>query len=455
MPNALLVEDDQGALTALSTLVQREGFETVAAPSLSHARRLLRESEPIDVVIADLRLPDGVALDLIDELKVHANTAVIVLTGYGSVDSAVRAFRGGAVDYLTKPVDWPRLRAQLRSIQRERTPGTDEASTATATPGPTPRERLPREPAITMIGESAAMARVVDRIRRVARSRASVLITGESGTGKELVARAIHEQSGRPGPFVALNCGALPATLIESELFGHEKGTFSGALTTRIGHIEYAHEGTLFLDEIGEMPNALQVRLLRVLETGRVLRLGSNEARPVDVRVVSATHRAPDPNDEDDAWMRRDLYYRLNVFPIALPPLRQREGDVRGLVDYRLARLNGEAERSVEITEAALRKLEAHTWPGNIRELNNAIDRAFLLSDGTINTNVLKESLADAPAPAEHDIVITPGTTIAEAEKRLILATLESLGGDKRRTARTLGVSVKTLYSRLNRYGAR
>ncbi len=301
------------------------------------------------------------------------------------------------------------------------------------------------------------MQRVYDLIGKVAPTDATVLVVGESGTGKELVAETIHELSRRKrGPFLAINCGAVSPTLIESELFGHERGSFTGATQRHRGHFERASGGTLFLDEITEMPIELQVKLLRVLETGMVMRIGGDEPLPTDVRVVAATNRSPQ-QAVADGRLREDLYYRLNVFPISLPPLREREGDVTLLAQHFLATLNEAEGTRKRLGAATLERLERSDWPGNVRELKNAVQRAFIMAEGEINAGCLPDDLGvpvvaatvpvDGASPA-----LAVGTSLGEAERQLIEATLEHYKGDKKKTAEVLGISLKTLYNRLNQY---
>jgi len=306
-----------------------------------------------------------------------------------------------------------------------------------------------------MVGRSKPMLDLYDLIARVAPTEATVLITGESGTGKELVAQTLHALSPRKGEvLLPVNCGAISPTLIESELFGHERGSFTGAEKQRKGYFERADGGTLFLDEISEMPNDLQVKLLRVLETGTVVRVGGAEPTRVNVRVLAATHQ--DPEEAIRAGrLREDLFYRLNVFPIHVPPLRSRGDDIELLAEHFLAELNRGVESPKRWARSALQRLRQHAWTGNVRELKNAVHRAFILGDEEITADAVP---IGGPAPAavgeSPSITLKVGCTIADAERKLLLATLEACGGDKRRTAEVLGISLKTLYNRLNVYSA-
>ena len=444
MPHALLVDDDPSVLSALAELIQQEGFQTSVAGSLKDARAVL-SNDPIDVVLCDLFLPDGSGMDFLKDLD--GSTQVILITGHASVDNAVEALRLGVSDYLTKPVDIARLKAVLANILRTRQL-QDEIGTL--------RGELRKLGHVgQLIGASPAMQRLYDPIMRVAPTDATVLLTGESGTGKEVVAETLHALSRRAKkPFLPLNCGSVSPTLIESELFGHERGSFTGADRTHRGYFERATGGTLFLDEITEMPIELQVKLLRVLETGAVIRIGGEKPIEVDVRVIAATNRRPEEAVEQGK-LREDLLYRLKVFPIHLPPLRERGDDIELLAHHFLQQLNQAHDTRKAFTRAALEQLQTHTWPGNVRELKNLVHHAFILADTDIDPSCLPlkmEGSSDAPQPSLH---LSVGISVAEADRRLILATLDQLGGDKRRAAAMLGISLKTLYNRLNEYQSR
>src|SRR3989441_951561 len=450
MADALLVDDDVSFQAALAELVRAEGFSVEPAASRGEARTYLNEHPPA-LALVDLKLPDGSGLELLREADSQVATEIVLITGNATVDSAVEALRSGASDYLTKPVDIPRLKSVLANVVRRRELREEiEALRGTLRTlghfGP-------------LIGASPAMQAVYDMIARVAPTEATVLVQGESGTGKELVAQTVHQLSRRrKGPFVALNCAAVSPTLIESELFGHERGTFTGAARTHKGFFERAEGGTLFLDEISEMPLELQVRLLRVLETGVVARVGGESEFKVDVRVVAATNRQPE-QAVADGKLREDLLYRLSVFPIRLPALRERTGDVELLVRAFLAELNAAEEKLKGINRAALDILRGHQWLGNVRELKNAVHRAFILADEEIEPEhipLLRAQITNRPeagAPAAGGMVqLKVGCPLAEAERRLILATLDEHGGNKEKTAKALGISLKTLYNKLNRY---
>ena len=444
---ALIVEDDENFRASLAALVSREGFATREAPTLARARELAEHSAP-DVMLVDLGLPDGDGLDLLREETLAPSSEFVVITGNASVDSAIDALRDGALDYLTKPVDRPRLKSVLAHVARTR-----ELKQEVLALRDELRELGRFGP---MVGRSPGMQKVYDLIERVAPTRASVFVTGESGTGKELVAETIHRLSRRrAGPFVALNCGAMTPTLIESELFGHEKGSFTGADRRRRGYFEQADGGTLLLDEVTEMPLELQVKLLRVLESGSLVRLGSAEPVEVDVRVIAASNRDPKEAVEEGA-LREDLLYRLNVFPIHLPPLRERGEDVALVAQHFLNTLNEKDGTDKRWSDEALSRLAELSWTGNVRELRNAVERAYILADRVIGADAFPASEPGAASTdSDSALQVRVGSSIADVERRLILATLEELDGDKKRAAEMLGISLKTLYNRLNVYHAR
>ena len=444
--SALVVDDDSDFRESMALLVEREGFRVRKAESLSSARALLSE-EPADLVLIDLGLPDGDGLELAREEGTGPGTAFVVITGSASIDSAVEALRRGALDYLTKPVDHPRLASVLAHVNRAAALRAEVALLRGEL-----RELGHFGP---LIGSSKAMQTVYDLIARVAPTEASVFVTGESGTGKELVAQTVHALSRRKEkPFVAVNCGAISPTLIESELFGHERGSFTGADRRRLGLFEQADGGTVLLDEITEMPIELQVKLLRVLETRVLNRVGSTESVPVDVRLVAASNRDPKTAVADGA-LREDLLYRLNVFPIELPPLRERGDDVMRLAEHFLGELNRREGGEKRLSEAAAQRLRELPWPGNVRELRNVVERATILADRLIRPEDLPELPATAERPVAGPVLrVEVGSSIADVERRLILATLEQLGGDKKRAAEVLGISLKTLYNRLSVYAA-
>ena len=443
---ALVVDDDRNFRESLSLLVGLEGYDVRQAADLAAARRALAEA-PADVVLVDLNLPDGDGIELLDGDSANGKAEFVVITGNATVDSAVQALRNGATDYLTKPLDRARLKSLLASVARMRAIKIELNHL---------RGELRQLGRFgPLVGRSPVMQEVYDLITRVAPTQAGVLLTGESGTGKELAAETIHALSRRRDrTFLGVNCGAVAKTLIESELFGHEKGSFTGASGARRGYFEEANGGTLFLDEVTEMPAELQAKLLRVLETSTVLRVGASDAIPVDVRVIAATNRDP-ARAVKDGILREDLYYRLNVFPIRLPPLRERREDIELLACHFLDVVNLREGTQKHFSDAARMAIHANPWPGNVRELKNAVERAAILADATIEADLFPGSGSGAPiAGDEQTLQVRVGSALEDVERRLILATLASLGGDKRRAAEVLGVSLKTLYNRLNVYQA-
>ncbi|MBW2718917.1 MAG: sigma-54-dependent Fis family transcriptional regulator [Deltaproteobacteria bacterium] len=444
MVHALLVDDNEDSLEALGALVAREGFSVDAVGTLGAARDALAQKSP-DLVLLDLKLPDGDGLDLLEHLDREERPDVVLITGHATVDTAVKALREGITDYLIKPVDVERLRAVLRHVARSRglREQVDELRGELRKLG-----RFGR-----FIGNSAAIQEVYDRITRVAPTDATVMITGESGTGKELVALTIHELSERRArPFRAVNCGAFATELLESELFGHEKGAFTGADRRRRGCFEQAASGTLFLDEISEMAPDSQVRLLRILETGELTRLGGEQVVRVNARVIAATNR-PLEEARRKGKLRDDLYYRLNVFVVDVPPLRDRVDDIEILARHFLGELNSEQQDRKQFADDVLRAFDEYQWPGNVRELKNVVRSAFILADEQIGVDELPgEVCAGGAAAADSQSPLRPGMRIAEAERRLILATLEQCDGNRTRAAELLGISVKTLYNRLKAY---
>jgi len=439
-PRALIVDDDLGFLAGLAELVRREGFAVASASTLKQAREEIAAKLP-DILLVDLHLPDGRGLDLLAAFEPGAAPEVVLITGNASVETAVDALRRGVADYLTKPVDFARVKMALGNVTR-----TLEMRGEISTLRSELRKLGRFGP---LIGASAPMQKVYDLIGKVAGTDASILISGETGTGKELVAETIHSLSRRSKKaFLAVNCGALSANLIESELFGHERGSFTGADRMHKGYFERADGGTLFLDEVTESAD-IQVRLLRALETSAVTRVGGTEPIKVDVRVVAATSRRVE-EVVASGKLREDLYYRLNVFPIQIPPLRERGDDVELLAEQLLSELNLAEGTAKHFTRACLERLHRHSWPGNVRELQNVIRRAFILAEADVGVDSLPLAVSEQMAAAS--LVTRVGTTIAEMERRLILATLEHFDGDKKKAADVLKISLKTLYNRLNEY---
>ena len=443
MLHALVVDDDAHSLSALAELVQAEGFDTARADNLAQARLALENQMP-DVVLSDLMLPDGRGTELLKELLEEPTVEVILITGKATVETAVEALRLGAFDYLTKPIDLGRLKTLLARVKETR-----ELKQVVSSLRAELRDLGRFGP---MVGTAPAMQRVYDLIDKVAPTEVTAFLIGESGTGKELAAETVHQLSKRrKGPYLPLNCGAISPTLIESELFGHEKGSFTGAQRQHRGYFERASGGTLFLDEITEMPIELQVKLLRVLETGRIMRVGGDREVEVNVRVIAATNRHPD-DAVKDGKLREDLFYRLKVFPIPLPPLREREGDIDTLAQYFLHNLNKREGTQKRFAGTSLERLRNHPWPGNVRELQNVVQRAFILADEEITPDCLPTEMGGEAPLAGPNLHLKVGTSLEDAERRLILATLDQYEGDKKTTAEVLGISLKTLYNRLNQY---
>jgi DNA-binding NtrC family response regulator len=443
LPHALIVDDDPEVLQVLTEFVTREGFSATAASSLRQAREQLVASPP-DILLVDIQLPDGSGLDLLDGFEAGAEPEVVLITGNASVETAVDALRRGVTDYLTKPVDFARLKMALANLARTLQMKGEIGILRTEL------RKLGRFG--PLIGSSAPMQKVYDLIGRVAKTDAGVLITGETGTGKEVVAQTIHSLSRRSKqPFVPVDCGAISATLIESELFGHERGSFTGAERLHKGHFERAHRGTLFLDEVTEMPLELQVKLLRVLETSAVTRVGGSQPVKVDVRIIAATNRVAE-DAVKAGKLREDLLYRLNVFPIPLPPLRERGDDVERLAEHFLGELNAAEGTAKRLTAAGRERLRRHGWPGNLRELRNVLQRGFILAGEGEGVDPIPERMVQETA--SPGLLMPVGTPLDEAERLLILATLEKFEGDKKRAAAALHISLNTLYSRLNEYKA-
>jgi two-component system, NtrC family, response regulator HydG len=440
----LLVDDDRHALRALKALLEGEGFRVRTAHGGRAALDELTEAPP-DVLVTDLHMPEVDGLEVLRRAKaIDDDLPAIMMTALGEVDSAIAAMKAGALHYLQKPVRIEELSVLLGQALEHRRARREVKAL---------RGRLGEKlrPA-NMVGESPAMQAVWKVVAQVAPTRASVLITGESGTGKGLVAQALHEQSPRQGaPFVKLHCAALAESLLESELFGHEKGAFTGAFSRREGRFKQADGGTLFLDEIGEISPAIQVKLLRFLQERTFERVGSNEAVKVDVRLLVATNRDL-AHEVQKGRFREDLYYRLNVVTIEMPPLRLRGGDVLALAEHFLRRYAGENGKPIAgFDREAAARIAEYAWPGNVRELESAVERAVVLCEGPkVKVSDLPIVLRAPPAEALR----VPGSTMAEIERHAILSTLEAVGGSTAKAARLLGLSVRTIQYRLREYGA-
>jgi DNA-binding NtrC family response regulator len=449
----LIVEDEPHALSGLAELVSGWGYRTETARDGLEALEKVSAWQPA-IVVTDLKMPRMDGLQLLARLgETSEKVAVVMLTAQGSIEAAVEAMKNGAYDFIQKPVDPARLRAILTNASRQRE--TERELEVT-------RRKL-REAGVlgSLVGSSKKMQETFALIERVAASNVSVLITGESGTGKELVARTLHDLSPRRSkPFVAVNCAAIPETLIESEIFGHEKGAFTGAIERRAGCFELAEDGTLLLDEIGEMPVATQAKLLRVLEDRKLRRLGSKVESPVDVRVLAATNKDPEMAVAD-GHLRGDLFYRLNVFNIHMPPLREHKEDIPAIAESMIVDMNQKHQKKITgMDSEMMARMMAHEWPGNVRELRNTIERAVVLcGEGQLQSRHLPPGFGTRPARPTSElppnaIQLEVGATVDDAERMLIFKTLESTNNNKTRAAEILGISLKTLHNKLREYGS-
>ena len=441
MSRILLVEDESVIRAELLRLLAREGHEVAEAGSVADA---LETHAPatFDLVIADLRLPGLPGTALIPHFE---RTPVLIMTSFATVQSAVEAMKAGAADYISKPFDHDELLLMVDRLVRQNRMARQNAAL---------RQDVERSYTVSgMVGTCAAMRDVFERIRRVSATSATVLILGESGTGKELVARAVHEQSARrDAPFIAVNCASIPEGLIESELFGHERGAFTGAVVSRSGLIQAADSGTLFLDEVGELPQSAQARLLRVLQDNEVRRVGSVASRHVDVRVIAATHRDL-PQLTADGRFREDLYFRLRVLEIRLPPLRERGDDLAPLATFLLAKACKRLNRpALRLSEESLRAVAAHPFPGNVRELENAIERAVILCEGDLITPALL-ALGTASAAGPEVAELEKSASLTDYFKTYVLEHQTELSETE--LARNLGISRKALWERRIRFGLR
>jgi len=447
----LIVEDEENERSGLAELISAWGYRTETAKDGLEALEKAAGWSP-GIVLTDLKMPRMDGMELLQRLAEQPQPiAVVLLTAQGNIDLAVDAMKAGAYDFIQKPVDMARLRQILQNAARQR--GTTIELEVT-------RRKLRDAGELgAMVGSSRPMQEIFRLVEMVAPSTASVLITGESGTGKEMVARTIHDLSPRKNkPFVAINCSAIPETLIESEIFGHEKGAFTGALERRAGCFELAEEGTLLLDEIGEMPIATQAKLLRVLEDRKLRRLGSKAETTVDVRVLAATNKVPE-DAVANGQLRNDLYYRLNVFNIHLPPLRDHKEDIPHLVEALLKEMRAKHDRDAGgVSDTVMEMFKGYNWPGNVRELRNALERAVIVCEGAlIEPRHLPPNFGTSgvktPASDGSGIRLEVGTTVEQAEKMLILRTLAATNNNKTRAAEVLGISLKTLHNKLKEYG--
>src|SRR5689334_7529110 len=442
----LVVDDEPAIREVLEMILQEWGYDVRLASDGAEAKEMVESYDP-DIVISDVVMPQLSGLDLLRCLKAgNPNRPVILITAHASIDLAVESMKQGAQDFITKPMDYPKLRAILKASESDiEMRQTSRTLTSQLESGSGFGE---------FVGNSKAMQDVYDLIQSLSATDASALITGESGTGKELAARTIHQLSKRAnGPFIPVNSAAIPETLIESEVFGHEKGAFTGAVGTRPGCFELANSGTLFLDEIGEMPLALQPKLLRVLEDGKVRRLGGKQEFEFNVRVIAATNQEPRTAIQEGR-LREDLNYRLTVFTVHLPPLRDRKEDVPLLAQHFIGEFNRKHGTSVEaLRDDAMEMLMTYSWPGNVREFRNVMERALILAKGEwIETFHLPPYLRGSGTEISTKIVLPVGITAAEAERELILKTLERTNHNKAEAARQLGLDVKTIRNKLKAY---
>jgi DNA-binding NtrC family response regulator len=442
----LIVDDDESTRKLLQSVLTIEGYDCQMAESLERAEALLRQSR-IDLALVDLYLGTANGLNVLDLLKViQPRCKCVIMTAHATVETVARSMSEGALEYLSKPLLIDELLTLVRKVQNDGQPPTKEVV----------KEKEEASPETAIIGRSESMLEVYRAIARVAATNASVLITGASGTGKELVARAIHAHSARAqGPFVPVNCGAFSETLLESELFGHEKGAFTGADASRPGLFEAAHGGTLFLDEISETKPGFQVNLLRAVQEQQVRRVGSNKYTPVDVRIIAASNRNPETLMRSGS-LREDLYYRLSVVTIHLPALAERREDIPALIRHFLKRSNAQNKKDVHMTLEAIHLMKGTSWPGNVRELENFVERlAIFCASGEIGTADVEREMGN-----KRQVVSAPEadgagqkTTLLEMERQHILRVLQDADGNKSKAARALGIERKTLYEKARRLG--
>jgi len=444
MPLTLVVDDEPDILELLEITLGRMNIQTCCAENLGAARQLLAKQR-FDLCLTDMRLPDGDGLELIDYIQERGlSLPVAVITAHGSIDVAIKAMKKGAFDFLTKPVDLAALRQLVNNALQ------------TSQFQATGKDRRTRD---ILLGESAVMREIRSKIQKVARNQAPIYISGESGSGKELVAKLIHQQSPRSDkPFVAINCGAIPHELMESEFFGHKKGSFSGAIADKQGFFQAADGGTLFLDEVADLPLSLQVKLLRAIQEKKIRPVGEQLEVPVDVRLLSATHKELAKMVQEGSF-RQDLYYRINVIELHLPPLRARASDIPQIATHLLARLAKANGLPVpELTESALKALMRYAFPGNVRELENILERALALHEGRcIEVEDLSLPAAEGQLAAEPDGVraqaISLETYLANVEKKALVAVLKDNSGDKVAAAQQLGMTIRSLCYRLKKLG--
>jgi len=444
----LIVDDHEDHAEALASALERLHCTCRIATNGRQALDILGDDTP-DVVITDLVMNDVDGMDILREAKARAeDVEVILVTGYASVENAVDAMQQGAASYLRKPVNLDELRASVRNaIERQ---------TLRRTNIELRRQLDDRYGFEQIIGNSPGMVRLIETIKQIAATNATVLVYGESGTGKELVSRAIHNNSlRRKGNFVALNCAALSESILESELFGHEKGSFTGASALRKGRFEYADGGTLLLDEVGDMPASTQVKLLRVLEQSEITRVGSNTPITVDVRIIAATHRRLEDLVKESAF-REDLYFRLKVVTLTIPPLRERTEDIPLLVDHFVGDLAGKYSKDItDVSGDVHRRLAQYDWPGNVRELRNCVEHMVVVDrDGVLGVDDLPDHIQPGEgAPVQNTQLV--GMSLEQAERELIRNTLAQVDGNRVEAASILGIGERTLYRKIKEYGLR
>ena len=446
----LIVDDESSLREVLSIMLHREGYQVDTAVDGEQAASRLR-SRSYDLVISDIRMPRMSGLELLRMIKEHTpETVVVMITAFSTSDEAVEAMKKGAYDYITKPFNNEEIKQIVKNALERYSLRIENLAL---------REELGRRFSFEgLVGKSKPMQDVINLVRKVAATSAKVLITGESGTGKELVARAIHYQSDRRDrPFVSINCGAIPENLLESELFGHERGAFTGAVRQKEGLFESAADGTIFLDEVAELPQLMQVKLLRVLQEGEFRRVGGNRPIKVDVRVIAATNRRLEEAVAAGAF-REDLYYRFNVIRVELPALRSRREDIPMLIEWFWERFTGKG--GVQVDEDAMRRLMDYSWPGNVRELENVVERATILGQqGRITLDCLPPNLVSGAAGSVMPLIEVPDggldldAYLGEIEKDLLVKALERAGGVRKGAARLLGISFRSIRYRLAKYG--
>lgn len=440
MPTALIVDQNPENLMSLAEVFRENGYSAETAQDLRHAREILLKRMP-EVALFDEHVDNECTLDMLEQVDLGEVIEIYLMSDSRSVKSASRAMRLGVSDYLDKPVDMDHLSQNLRELSDDFNKAVEDDTVLKNARG-------------LLIGETPPMKRLYRLIRKCAPSDASILITGESGAGKELVARTIHDLSERRGnQMVSVNCSAVPSELMESELFGHRKGSFTGATKNHRGFFERASGGTLFLDEITEMDPALQAKLLRVLEVNKIRPIGSEKDLDIDARIIAATNQDP-VQAVDDGQLREDLYYRLAQFPLHVPPLRDKADDILLLAEYFLKQQNKDTGIEKSFSQDVRDVFLLHDWPGNVRELRNAVIHGHLLAGETIQVDDLPDGIPSSMPRSGQIVRISVGTPLVEVERRHILSTLAHFEGDKKKTAELLGISLKTLYNRLNKYGA-